>query len=157
MSVTAVATHLWFKGNAREAVEFYVSLLPGSRIVETLQLCDAGPNLDASYQVLSFELAGQHYLALDRSPFEFTPATSISVTCETQSEIDRLWNALLEGGAPQQCGWLTDRFGLCWQITPSILPALVCEDSDGGRRAMKAMLSMVKLEIAPLVAAYNGK
>jgi predicted 3-demethylubiquinone-9 3-methyltransferase (glyoxalase superfamily) len=156
MSAMVVATHLWFKGNAREAVEFYVTLLPGSRIVEALQLRDAGPNLDTSYEVLSFELAGQLYLALNKSPFEFTPATSISVTCETQSEIDRLWNALLYGGVPQQCGWLTDRFGLCWQITPSILPTMVCEDSENGRRAMKAMLSMVKLEIAPLVAAYNG-
>lgn len=119
-----IATHIWLKGNAREAAEFYVSLIPGSRIVDGFTFHNAGPDRQSSYTSVTFELAGQRYMTLDKCPVDLNFATSISVTCETQQAIDRLWNGLLDGGAPQQCGWLTDRYGLCWQIVPSILANL---------------------------------
>ena len=151
------ATHLWFNGNAKEAVSFYVSLIPGSKILEDRVLADAGPNEDTDYQTLSFELAGTRYMALDKSPFTFTLATSIFLICDTQEEIDRLWEGFIgNGGKALQCGWLTDQYGLNWQIAPADILRMVCENSDAGRRAAKAMMSMIKFDIAALRAAYAG-
>ncbi len=154
--ISRIATHLWFRGDAKEAADFYVSLIPDSRIVDCFTFHNAGPDQNSSYTSVTFDLAGQRYMGLDKCPVDLNFATSISVICETQSEIDRLWNGLLDGGAPQQCGWLTDKYGLSWQIVPSILPGLFRDNSESGRRAMDAMLSMVKLDIAALQAAYDG-
>jgi predicted 3-demethylubiquinone-9 3-methyltransferase (glyoxalase superfamily) len=153
-----IATHLWFKGNALEAVDRYVELVPNSRLIDSLTFHNSGPDGKSSYTSLTFELTGQRYMALDGSPFEFNAATSIFLSCETQSEIDRLWEGLLAGGGwPQQCGWLTDPYGLCWQIAPRILGEMIHDPGERGQRAMKVMLGMVKLDIAQLQAAYDGK
>src|ERR1700722_10494021 len=114
--------NLWFDGNAREAMNFYVSLFPNSRVINVVRYTEAGPGPVGSVLTVSFEINGQDFVGINGGPhYKFTPAVSFSVLCETQAEIDRLWNALLEGGAPSQCGWLTDKFGLSWQIVPKIL------------------------------------
>ncbi|MBI5127813.1 MAG: VOC family protein [Rhodopseudomonas palustris] len=150
---------LWFASKAEEAAKFYVSLLPDSRIdavqrnvVET----PAGP--EGSVLLVEFTLAGQRYLALNGgAPMDFTPAVSFMINCVDQDEVDRLWDALIDGGAPMQCGWLRDRYGLAWQIVPSILPKLFSgPDRAGAQRAMKAMMEMVKLDGDALQRAYDG-
>jgi predicted 3-demethylubiquinone-9 3-methyltransferase (glyoxalase superfamily) len=142
-----VAPCLWFDGNARQAADFYVSLLPNSHIVQ-----------DAGVMVV-FELDGRRFLALNGGPdFSFTPAVSIYVDCADQTEVDRLWTALLaDGGVADHCGWLKDRFGLSWQIIPAALPRLIgSSDREKAERAMKAMMGMIKIDVAALEAAYNG-
>lgn len=149
---------LWFDGRAEEAAVFYVSLFEDARIVELLRYGEAGPGPAGSVLTVEFELRGQRFVALNGgTAFAFSPAISFSVNCETQDEIDRLWHRLLEGGAPQQCGWLTDRFGVSWQIVPRVLPEML-RDADAARsqRVMRTMLGMVKLDIAALRAAYAG-
>lgn len=151
-----VATHLWFRGEAKEAAEFYVSILPEARIIDSFTFHNSGPDGKSSFTSVTFEFGGQVYMGLDGSPFPFNPATSIFIACDTQEEIDRLWAALVQDGQPQRCGWLTDRFGLCWQIAPRELAVMLRDEGEGGQRAMKAMLSMVKFDIAALRAAYEG-
>ncbi|GGE32872.1 VOC family protein [Agaricicola taiwanensis] len=154
--MSQVATCLWFDKQAEEAARFYVSLLPGSTIDFVLpfpaETPSGGPG---GVMTVEFTLAGQHYIALNGGPyFHLSPAVSISVTCEDQAEVDRLWEALLEGGAPQQCGWLTDRFGLSWQIVPKRLLELVKDkDAEKARRVTEAMLQMVKLDVRALEQA----
>jgi predicted 3-demethylubiquinone-9 3-methyltransferase (glyoxalase superfamily) len=150
--------NLWFDGNAREAMNFYVSLFPNSRVTNVVRYTEAGPGPVGSVLTVSFEINGQDFVGINGGPhYKFTPAVSFSVLCETQAEIDRLWNALLEGGAPSQCGWLTDKFGLSWQIVPKILlEYLQDKDRAKANRVMQAMLKMVKLDIAELQRAYEG-
>lgn len=153
--VEKITPFLWFDGRAEEAVKFYVSLFEDSRI-ENLQRLRGGPG-DGNV-IATFRLAGRQFMALDGGPhFTLTPAVSFLVSCETQAEIDRLWDALLAGGEAQQCGWLTDRFGLTWQIVPRVLGELMSDpDAEKAGRVMNAMLEMVKLDIGALQRAYDG-
>ena len=153
-----IAHCLWFDGQAEEAARFYVSLLPNSRIDKILWLAGETPG-GAPGDVLSveFTLGGAAHIALNGGPhFRFTPAISLFVHCEDQAEVDRLWTALLDGGAAQQCGWLTDRYGLSWQIVPKALGAMLADDDQAKvKRVMDALLGMVKIDIAGLQAAYD--
>lgn len=150
---------LWFDRQAEEAASFYVSLLPQSRIDQVNRGPADWPAGKAG-DVLSveFTLAGQEHLAINGGQyFSFTPAISLFVTCDDQAEVDRLWEALLDGGSPMQCGWLTDRYGVAWQIVPAKLGEMM-KDADPGkaRRVMEAMMGMVKLDLAALERAHAG-
>ena len=147
--MNGVSTFLWFDDNAEEAVNFYTSILSNSKIVSMNRV--QGKVLTAS-----FELQGRHFMALNGGPhYQFTPAVSLFVHCENQEEVDTLWNAFLEhGGKPMQCGWLTDRFGLSWQIIPDILGELLYEsDPATSQRVMQAMMQMIKIDIDGLKRA----
>ena len=151
---------LWFDGNAEEAANFYITLLPDSRI-RSLQLSPAdNPSTpEGAVLVVEFTLAGQDFMGLNGGPqFKFSEAVSFIIDCEDQAEVDRLWDALTaDGGKPVQCGWLQDRFGLSWQITPRELPKLLADpDPDRARRAMQAMMGMVKIDVAALRKAADG-
>ena len=143
---------LWYDGNVAEAMELYRAVFPGSKVLNTMP----GPN--GSLMSATFELDGQRFIAFNGGPhLKLTPAVSIYVTCETQAEVDELWARLTEGGAESQCGWLVDRFGLSWQIIPSILPRLLGDpDREKAGRAMNAMLAMKKIDIAALELAAAG-
>jgi predicted 3-demethylubiquinone-9 3-methyltransferase (glyoxalase superfamily) len=150
---------LWFNGEAEEAANFYVSLLPGSHIDRVQKNVVDGPSGKAGAALMvEFTLAGQRFLALNGGmPQEHTHAVSFSVDCADQAEVDRLWDGLCAGGSPVQCGWLKDRYGVSWQIVPSALPKLLGDpDPAKARRVMQAMLKMIKLDIAGLQAAYDG-
>ena len=151
---------LWFDGEAEEAARFYVSLLPDSRIEHVQRnMADSPAGKTGSVLVVKFTLAGQSFLALNGGTrFEYTHAISFLVDCVDQAELDRLWDALSAGGAFERCGWLKDRYGVSWQIVPSVLPQLL-GDSDPAKaqRVMQAMLQMVKLDITGLEAAHAGK
>jgi predicted 3-demethylubiquinone-9 3-methyltransferase (glyoxalase superfamily) len=139
---------LWFDGQAEEAARFYATLFPDSGITSVT------PGPTGAALVVEFRLAGVRFLGLNGGPmFKFTEAISLSVDCHSQAEIDRLWAALTaDGGAPSQCGWLKDRYGLSWQIVPAVLPQLLADPTKAGR-VMGAMMGMVKLDIAALEAA----
>jgi len=158
--MSKIAPCLWFDGQAEEAAKFYVSLLPDSRIERVMRAPADYPGGSAgTLLTVDFTLAGQQFIALNGGPeFSFTEAVSFTINCADQAEVDRLWNALIAGGgAPVECGWLKDRFGLSWQIVPSILPAMLADpDREKARRVMEAMLRMVKLEIEALQKAYDG-
>lgn len=144
-----VTTFLWFDTQAEEAARFYVSLFKDSRITKV----SPGPN-GAAF-VVEFELAGIQYIALNGGPmFKFTEAISLSVDCDDQAEVDELWDKLGAGGTYSHCGWLKDKYGLSWQIVPSVLPKLM---SDPSGRVMQAMMKMAKLDIQTLQDAYDGK
>lgn len=150
-----VRTCLWFEKDGEAAAEFYTSLLPDSRIESAMRPDSEGPAL-----VVSFSLAGAPYMILNGGPHhKLSPAASISVSTADQAETDRLWAALLaDGGVESQCGWLTDRFGVSWQIVPEILPKrLMAEDRAAAGRAFEAMLTMVKIDIAAIEAAFAGE
>ena len=159
--MSKITTCLWFDGEAEEAAKFYVSLLPDSRI-ERVQnnLVDGPAGKAGTVLVVQFTLAGQEYMALNGGTrFEYTHAISFKIDCADQEEVDRLWEALsADGGQAERCGWLRDRFGVFWQIVPSVLPELLGgPDRAGAQRAMAAMLQMVKLDIAGLKRAYEGR
>lgn len=149
---------LWFDAQAEEAANFYVSLIPDSRILDIARYGEVGPGKPGSVLTVSFDLGGAQYLALNGGPiFKFTEAISLSVDCADQAEVDRLWEGLGEGGQYSRCGWLKDRYGLSWQIVPSQLSALLNgPDKAGAKRAMEAMLQMSKLDVATLERAYAG-
>jgi predicted 3-demethylubiquinone-9 3-methyltransferase (glyoxalase superfamily) len=148
---------LWFDFNAEEAVANYLAIFSKSRIVSKTHYGEAGPGPAGAVMTILFEIDGQQVLALNGGPqFKFTPALSLIVNCEDQAEIDRLWEKLSEGGAPGQCGWLTDKFGVSWQIVPRALPALlVSADASRADRLMRAVLTMKKLDIAQLQQALG--
>lgn len=153
-----ISACLWFDHEAEDAAKFYVSLFRDSRINKVVRFSEAGPRPAGSVMLVNFELMGQDYLALNGGPnFTLTPAISFVVHCEDQAEIDRYWDALLEGGKAMQCGWVTDRFGVTWQIVPKIMGKLA-DDSDPARaaRVARAMFQMVKLDIAGLQRAYDA-
>ncbi len=152
------STCLWFDGQAREAAEFYVSLFPNSRIVSVNYFLEGAPRPAGSVLTVRFLLDGTEYVALDGGPeFQFTPAMSIVVYCDTQDEVDRLWRALGDRGQPGQCGWLTDRFGVSWQIVPrTLIEMLGASDKAAAQRAFTAMMEMTKLDVAALKRAYAG-
>ena len=150
---------LWFDGKAEEAATFYTSLLPDSRIDNVWRSpADTPSGPEGMVLLVDFTLAGQQFQGLDGGPdFTFNEAMSLVVECEDQAEVDRLWDALTDGGEPGPCGWLKDRYGLSWQIVPKRLNEMLQgPDRDGARRAMQAMLQMGKLELEPLEAAYRG-
>jgi predicted 3-demethylubiquinone-9 3-methyltransferase (glyoxalase superfamily) len=152
---------LWFDGVAEEAASFYTSLLPDSRIDKVQRSPADNPSTrEGEVLTVEFTLAGQSFLGLNGGPqFHFTEAVSFIIECEDQAEVDRLWDALIaDGGQPSQCGWLKDRYGLSWQITPKALPRLLAgPDKAGAKRAMEAMMEMVKIDVAALERAYGGE
>jgi predicted 3-demethylubiquinone-9 3-methyltransferase (glyoxalase superfamily) len=158
--MSKIAPCLWFDGNAEEAAKFYVSLLPDSRIDKIMRAPADYPGGSAgTVLTVDFTLAGQQFMGLNGGPeFKFTEAVSFTIYCEDQAEVDRYWDALIAGGgAPVQCGWLKDRYGLSWQITPTILPKLMADpDPAKARRVMEAMMKMVKIDVAAIEAAYEG-
>jgi predicted 3-demethylubiquinone-9 3-methyltransferase (glyoxalase superfamily) len=149
-----ITPFLWFDSNAEEAVRFYTSIFKNSRVVHTTRYPEGAPGPKGSVMTISFELEGQPFTALNGGPhFKFNEAISFVVHCDTQAEIDQYWEKLSAGGGvPVECGWLKDRFGLSWQIVPSILPELM-KDPESGDRVMKALLQMVKLDVAKLKEA----
>jgi predicted 3-demethylubiquinone-9 3-methyltransferase (glyoxalase superfamily) len=153
-----ISPFLWFDDQAEEAMNFYVSVFKNSKVGNVTRYGDAGPGPKGSVMTASFELEGQPFTALNGGPhFKFTEAVSFFVSCETQAEVDELWDKLSEGGQTQQCGWLKDKFGLSWQITPVALMELMSNpDPERSRRVMEAMLQMTKIDIAQLRRAYEG-
>jgi len=150
---------LWFDGAAEEAANFYVSLLPNSRIDRVQKnVMDSPAGKAATVLVVEFTLAGQRFMALNGGTrFEYTHAISFEVDCCDQAEVDRLWEALSDGGTIEQCGWLKDRYGVSWQIVPTVLGEMLGDpDPAKAQRVMQAMLKMIKLDIAGLKAAYEG-
>ncbi len=149
---------LWFDGNAEEAMDFYMSVFPHSKVSNVMLNGDAGPGEKGTVLCATFELDGQEFMALNGGPeFTFTPAISLVVACETQEEIDYYWSKLLEGGSPVQCGWLTDKFGVSWQVVPTALEEMLRDkDTEKADRVMRAMLTMVKLDLRRLREAYDG-
>jgi predicted 3-demethylubiquinone-9 3-methyltransferase (glyoxalase superfamily) len=149
---------LWFDTQGEEAAQFYTSVFPNSRILEVTRFGSAGPAPEGSVMTVSFELEGEEFLALNGGPqFTFDEAISFQIFCETQEEIDAYWNKLSEGGEQGPCGWLKDRFGLSWQIVPSVLPLLLADpDKEKSQRVMSAMLGMGKLEIDALERAAQA-
>ena len=158
-SVTQKITpYLWFDQEAEEAATFYVSIFKNSKILRPSHYGEEGPGAQGTVMTVTFELEGLKFIALNGGPhFTFTPAISFFVDCATQDEVDDLWTKLSAGGETGQCGWLKDKFGLSWQIVPSILGDLL-QDADDAKASnvMKAMLQMKKLDIAGLQAAYDG-
>jgi predicted 3-demethylubiquinone-9 3-methyltransferase (glyoxalase superfamily) len=150
---------LWFDGEAEEAARFYVSLLPDSRIDHVQKNVTDSPGGKAgTVLVVQFTLGGQKFMAVNGGlRMEYTHAVSFNIDCADQLEIDRLWDALSAGGQPERCGWLRDRYGVYWQVTPGVLGKLLGDpDRAKAERVMQAMLQMVKLDIAGLQKAYEG-
>jgi predicted 3-demethylubiquinone-9 3-methyltransferase (glyoxalase superfamily) len=154
-----ITTFLWFDGKAGEAAEFYKSVFEDVKILETKYYNEAGPLPKGTVLTVTFEIFGREFVALNGGPhYQFTPAVSFSVSCETQEELDGYWEKLRAGGTPMQCGWISDKFGVTWQIVPRGLGEML-QDKDGGRaaRVMRAMFQMVKLDIAGLQRAYDAE
>ena len=149
--MNGISTFLWFADEAEAAADFYVSVFPNSSITNVSRVGD-------TVMMVAFELDGRPFVALNGGPlYTFTPAISFVVSCEGQAEVDQYWSRLTDGGAEGQCGWLTDRYGLSWQVVPTALASFIGgADPDGAGRAMQAMLKMGKLDIAELETAYNG-
>ena len=154
-----ITTFLWFDNQAEEAINFYVSIFKNSRIGDIARYGDTGPGPKGQVMTAGFILAGQQFTALNGGPnFKFTEAISLVVNCETQEEVDEYWEKLSAGGQKVQCGWLKDKFGLSWQIVPTILKELLKDkDPEKTNRVMQALMKMTKLDIAQLKAAYDGK
>ena len=154
-----ITTFLWFDTNAEEAVNFYTSIFPDSRIGTMSRYGDAGPGPKGQVLVATFELFGQNYMALNGGPkYKFTPAISLMVNCESQEEVDEYWAKLSDGGREDMCGWLQDKFGLSWQIIPTVLGKLIA-DKDHPKKAnaaMMAMLQMRKIDSKKLQDAYDN-
>lgn len=152
-----ISPFLWFDDRAEEAANFYVSIFKNSRVGAVSRYSEEGPGPAGSVMVVRFQLEGQEFLALNGGPtFKFTPAISFVVDCQTQQEVDEFWEKLSAGGETSQCGWLTDKFGLSWQIVPSIVAEYMQdEDRERSGRVMKAILQMEKLDIRKLQQAYD--
>jgi predicted 3-demethylubiquinone-9 3-methyltransferase (glyoxalase superfamily) len=159
MSEQKITPCLWFDFKAEEAVAHYLSVFARGRILSTARYGDAGPGPKGAVMTILFEIEGQKILTLNGGPqFSFTPAISLIVDCANQDEVDRLWDGLCVGGKPGQCGWLTDKFGVSWQIVPNIIPKIVQSgDNAGIERVMQAIMPMTKLDIATLQRAFDGK
>jgi predicted 3-demethylubiquinone-9 3-methyltransferase (glyoxalase superfamily) len=152
-----IVPFLWFDGKAEEAMNFYASIFKNSKIGDVTRYGKAGPGPEGTVMSATFELEGQKFYALNGGPqFAFTPAISFFVNCETQQEVDELWEKLSAGGREQPCGWLQDKFGLSWQIIPTILGKLLGDkDPAKAQRVMQAMLQMKKIDITRLKQAYG--
>lgn len=152
-----ITPFLWFDGKAEEAANFYVSIFANAKILNVSRYPEDSPGAAGTVMTVSFELEGQEFIALNGGPeYSFTPAVSFSIDCKTQAEVDHFWERLSEGGRPGQCGWLEDKYGLSWQVVPSLLPELLQDDSDEKSEAvMQAMLQMTKLDLNVLQQAYD--
>jgi predicted 3-demethylubiquinone-9 3-methyltransferase (glyoxalase superfamily) len=152
-----ITPFLWFDDKAEEAMRFYVSIFKNSRIVSVSRYGEAGPGPKGTVMVAAFELDGQEFLALNGGPqFTFSPAISLLVNCEAQDEVDYFWERLSEGGEKDRCGWLRDKYGLSWQVVPTILGELMQDqDPEKSKRVMEAMLQMQKIDIEGLKRAYE--
>jgi predicted 3-demethylubiquinone-9 3-methyltransferase (glyoxalase superfamily) len=148
---------LWFNNQAEEAANFYVSIFKNSRIVRVTRYGDAGPGPKGSVMTVDFQLDGQEFVALNGGPqFTFSPAISFVVNCQTQAEVDEFWQKLAAGGEEVECGWLTDKYGLSWQIVPTVLVDMLNDpDPVKSQRVLKAMMQMKKIDIATLKRAYE--
>jgi predicted 3-demethylubiquinone-9 3-methyltransferase (glyoxalase superfamily) len=152
-----ITPYLWFNGNAEEAIHFYSSIFKNSKTVNISRYGEGGPAPKGTLMSATFELEGQSFIALNGGPqFTFTPAVSFFVNCETQEEVDDLWEKLSEGGKEGRCGWIEDKFGLSWQIIPTVLGELMQDkDARKARNVMEAMLQMNKIDVKALKQAYE--
>jgi predicted 3-demethylubiquinone-9 3-methyltransferase (glyoxalase superfamily) len=156
----SISTFLWFERNAEVAAEFYTALFPNSRLTKIARWGEGGPAPKGSVMTVAFELAGHPLTAINGGPhYKLTPAVSLVVSCDTQDEIDRYWDALLaDGGKPSRCGWLEDRFGLSWQVIPSSIGELLTDaDPAKAGRVGQALMTMQKLDLAALQRAHRGE
>jgi predicted 3-demethylubiquinone-9 3-methyltransferase (glyoxalase superfamily) len=153
-----ITPFLWFDGQAEEAMNFYVSIFKNSKVGKVTRYGDAGPGPKGTVMSATFQLEGQEFYALNGGPqFKFSPAISFFVNCETQQEVDELWEKLSAGGEKSRCGWLKDKYGLSWQIIPSALGKMLQDpDPEKANRVMQAMLQMDKIDIKRLQQAYDG-
>lgn len=150
-----ITPFLWFDSNAEEAVSYYVQVFPGAKLGKVARYGEAGPGPKGSVMTASFELFGLEFTALNGGPhYKFSPATSFVIHCDDQDEVDHYWDKLSAGGQVQQCGWLTDRFGVTWQVVPRVLLEFMT-DKDEAKvgRVVSAMMKMVRLDIAELKRA----
>ncbi len=156
--IPKISPFLWFDNNAEEAIDYYTSIFKNSKRFDVSRYGEGGPGPAGSVMVAAFELEGQRFTALNGGPlFKFNEAVSFVVNCDSQDEIDEYWEKLSAGGEPGQCGWLKDRFGLSWQIVPTILPELMqTGDAEKTSRVMAALMQMTKLEIDGLQRAFDG-
>jgi len=154
-----ITPFLWFDGKAEEAMNFYTSIFKKSKLVSLTRYGETGPGPKGTVMSAIFNLEGQEFMVLNGGPlFKFSPAISFFVNCRTQEEVDELWEKLSAGGEKQMCGWLKDKFGVSWQIIPTILGELLQDkDSEKAERVMKTMLQMGKIDIAGLKRAYGQK
>jgi predicted 3-demethylubiquinone-9 3-methyltransferase (glyoxalase superfamily) len=158
--IQKITPHLWFDDNAEEAAKFYVSIFKNSKIIDIAYYGESAAEVSGrpkgTVMTVRFELEGQRFMALNGGPvFKFSPAISFLVSCETQKEVDDLWEKLSKGGEIEQCGWLKDKFGVSWQIVPNVLGEMVQDkDAKKSERVIKAMLQMKKLDIQSLRNAY---
>jgi predicted 3-demethylubiquinone-9 3-methyltransferase (glyoxalase superfamily) len=152
-----ITPFLWFDNNAEDAANFYVSIFKNSRVLNVARYGDAGPGPKGTVVTAQFELDGQKFIALNGGPqFKFNEAVSFVVNCETQEEIDYFWEKLSAGGKKLECGWLKDKYGLSWQVVPTILGELMTGDAERSNRVMQALQQMQKLDIELLKRAYEG-
>lgn len=154
-----ITPFLWFDNNAEEAIRFYISIFPNSKILSMQRHASGESGAKSNFISGTFELEGQRFMALNGGPmFSFSPAISLFVSCETQREVDELWDKLSAGGAKERCGWLKDKFGISWQIIPKALGNLLGDpDPVKSKRVMQAMLGMDKINISVLMDAWAGK
>ena len=150
---------LWFDTQAEDAANLYVSIFPNSKILSVQRYGPGGPGPEGSAMTVDFEIDGQRVTALNGGPvYSLSPAFSFVIDCQDQAEVDSYWDTLLDGGQASQCGWLTDRFGLSWQVVPKqLFETIGGSDAQGRQRAMAAMMQMIKLDVAKLQAAYAGE
>jgi len=154
-----ITPFLWFNSQAEEAMNFYVGVFKNAKVITTTRYGDNMPVPKGTVMTAVFELDGQRFIALNGGPhYTLTPAVSFVVNCENQDEVDYYWDTLVEGGSAQQCGWLTDKFGVTWQIVPTVLGEMLSDtDARKAGRVGQALMQMVKLEIPRLKAAYEGR
>ena len=154
-----ITSFLWFDDQAEEAANLYVSIFKNSKIVNIARYGEAGPGPAGTVMTVTFQLEGQEFIALNGGPqFKFTEAISFSVDCKTQEEVDELWEKLSAGGEEGPCGWLKDKYGLSWQINPTVLGEMLSDpDPEKSQRVMKAMLQMKKIDIEGLKQAYEQR
>jgi predicted 3-demethylubiquinone-9 3-methyltransferase (glyoxalase superfamily) len=161
-SMQKITPDLWFDNSAEEAAKFYTSIFKNSKIIHIARYGEAGAKVSGrpkgTVMTVIFELEGQRFMALNGGPvFKFSPAISFLVNCETQEEVDNLWEKLSEGGEKEQCGWLKDKFGVSWQVVPNVLGEMLQDkDAKKSERVMEAMLQMKKIDIEGLKKAYAG-
>jgi predicted 3-demethylubiquinone-9 3-methyltransferase (glyoxalase superfamily) len=158
MNMQGITPFLWFDNQAEEAASFYTSIFENSRMEGVTRYGDSGPGPKGSVMTVTFVLAGQQFIALNGGPhFKFTEAISFVVNCETQEEVDEFWERLSAGGETIECGWLKDRYGLSWQVVPTVLAGMLQDqDQEKSQRVMNAVLQMKKIDIAALRKAYEG-
>jgi predicted 3-demethylubiquinone-9 3-methyltransferase (glyoxalase superfamily) len=154
-----ITPFLWFDNNAEEAANYYVSVFKNARILNVARYGDAGPGPKNTVMTVDFELFGQEFIALNAGPrFKFNEAVSFVINCETQEEVDHYWSRLADGGEESRCGWVRDKFGLWWQVVPTVLGKLMSDPNpEKAQQVMAAMLQMGKIDIEPLQRAYEGK